>query len=72
MAHHKVQVSDGGSVDESTAPVRKGPDMVQVEVLAESGIFKNGTHYDKGATVPMSRAAAILFVDAGEAAWIKE
>lgn len=39
---------------------------VEVEVLAESGIFKNGQQHDKGAKVVLESRAAERFVGLGE------
>lgn len=63
-----VPTQDNANI--SLTPNTGNPDMVQVRVLAESGIFKNGVQYAQGESATITRHSAAGLVATGDVEYV--
>lgn len=70
MNNDRIKSKDNVKTELTADP--NAPQYVEVEVLAESGIFKNGVQYDEGSKAIITAAAAEAFVANGDVEVIGE
>lgn len=61
VGNDTATAEDAIGINEPAPPPRK-----PYRVLAESGLFKNGTQYDQGSTVELTEQAAAAFIANGD------
>jgi hypothetical protein len=64
MQNEDVKVTDATRA--AMVNSQSSPRMVDVKVLAENGIFKNGRHYEKNEVATIEMEAAKRFQDIGD------
>ena len=67
--HHTLSLTDGFKMQDkpgSSAIDIKKPVMKEYEVIAASGIFKNGKQYNKGEKILLTEKSAAGFLAAGD------
>lgn len=72
MPDLKDEAQAADEVGITKTPDTNGPVWAKVKVTAESGLFKNGHHYEKGEIAHFSLSAARQFAALGDCEIIEE